>query len=580
MTRWLRRALIAFMGGMLVVSAAWAGVGLMPSPARRLPVAAASRPAQVAAAALAQQVAVAAQPGFDPLTAPDLSALRPLPQGQFLVGAAVTSLAPDPKRWQKTDCALEDESQLNDPAYLLTHALEGHLPPGWPKTPDCVYMGGYGIGPARVATAVDPYAGSNVRSVAITNGRQTVVWQMLDAVGYFAKYRADLCADCGMLDMRRRIAEAIGMSAAHVAIGATHTHAGFDGYGAWGGIPDWYRTQVRDAVIRSAFDALRAMQPAQIEIGDVNARAFSGQRRDTYYSANDFGAVWFQARRLGGGAAAGQVIATLVNYAAHPTVLGDQSVLHGDWPGTASKALENTFKGVGVVMEGGLGNVSPNSPRPTTTDYTGNKKVDEYDSVIQMGNDFAAFVARSMARGGKVLTDNRIAATTTLIAHPGTNAAEVGGAVAGLLDREFTPGTDGAAGPGTYTSNTPGAFLPQKCTSAGPVQVKTEVTGYRIGDLNVLTAPGEIFGSVAVVVKSQIRRGAVDGGQTMVFGQTQDSLGYIIQSYEVDPVGGLPSNIDTMGLGNVAEYEEEFMLDRCFGDHVVETMIAVGRSLG
>ncbi len=140
-----------------------------------------------------------------------------------------------------------------------------------------------------------------MRSLAISNGSQLVVWQMMDTVGYFAKYRADLCADCGILDMRRRIGAAIGMPAANVAIGATHTHGGFDGYGAWGGIPDWYRTQVRDAVIRSAFDAVRAMQPAQFEIGDVNARDFSGQRRDTYYSANDYGAVWLQARRLAAG---------------------------------------------------------------------------------------------------------------------------------------------------------------------------------------------------------------------------------------------------------------------------------------
>ena len=82
--------------------------------------------------------------------------------------------------------------------------------------------------------------------------------------------------------------------------------------------------------------------------------------------------------------------------------------------------------------------------------------------------------------------------------------------------------------------------------------MKTDVSGYRIGDLLAITAPGEIFGSISTVVKSQIRRKSGSGGQTMVFGQTQDSLGYIIQSYEVDPVGGLPSNVETQGNGDVA----------------------------
>jgi hypothetical protein len=575
MTRWLRRALVAFLAGALLVSAAWAGVGLGPAPHPKSPVSPASRQAKLAAAALAAQ-----KPG-NPLAPPDLHALTALPAGQFLVGSAVTSLAPNPSKWQKKDCALEDQSQLNDPLYLVKRAAMGpHLPPGWPKTPDCVYLGGYGIGPARVGTTVDPYAGYNVRSIAISNGGDTVVWQIMDAVGYFAKYRADLCVDCGMLDMRRTIAKALDSDESHVAIGATHTHAGFDGYGAWGGIPDWYRTQVRDAVIASAFEALRNMRPAQLEIGDVNARSFSGQRRDTYYSANDYGAVWLQARRLQGTEGAGQVIATLVNYAAHPTILGDQPVMHGDWPGMADKALGDQFGGVGLVFEGGLGNVSPSTPRGAQADYTGDGKKDGYDQVIQMGKDFATFVASDITRGGRVLDDNTIVAAKAPFMHPGTNAAETGGAIAGLIDREFTPNTDGAAGPGAYESSAPGAFVARRCVSAAPVNVRTEVTGYRIGDLTVLTAPGEIFGSIATVVKSQLRRNATSGGETMVFGQTQDSLGYIIQSYEVDPAGGLVSNVDTQGNGDIGEYEEEFMLDRCFGDHVLETMLRLGRELG
>ncbi|HZN14687.1 MAG TPA: hypothetical protein VFB78_10495 [Acidimicrobiales bacterium] len=574
MTKWIRRALVAFLGGTLVVSAAWAGVGLKPAPKHGTALPIASRQARAAAAALAAQ-----QPA-NPLSPPDLKSLTPLPEGQFLVGATVTSLAPNPKLWQTKDCALEDPSLVNDPTYLLERAAAGHIPPGWPKSPNCVYLGGYGIGPARVGTSVDPYAGYNVRSVAISNGRDTVVWQIIDAVGYFAKYRADLCPDCGMLDMRRRIAGAIGMPISNVAIGATHTHAGMDGYGAWGGLPDWYRTQVRDAVIASAYEALRTMKPAQIEIGDVNARAFSGQRRDTYYSANDFGAVWLQARRLAGGEGGGNVIATLVNYAAHPTMLGDQSVMHGDWPGTADKALGDRLGGVGLVFEGGLGNVSPNSPRGATSDLTGDKRIDGYDNVIQMGTDFASFVAGSVGKGGHVLVDNTIATTTKTVLHPATNVAEVPLSFVGLLDREFTPGTDGAGAVGVWVSDTPGAFIAQRCVTGSAVLVKTEVSGYRIGDLLVITAPGEIFGSISTVVKSQLRRKAMDGGETMVFGQTQDSLGYIIQSYEVDPVGGAPSNIDTMGFGDVAEYEEEFMLDRCFGDHVLETMLSVGRGLG
>jgi hypothetical protein len=139
----------------------------------------------------------------------------------------------------------------------------------------------------------------NVRSLAISNGEQTIVWQTVDLVGYFAKYRDDLCADCGILDVRRRISAETGIPVQNLAVGSTHTHGGADGYGAWGGLPDWYRTQVRDQIIAGAYDALRAMAPAVVEIGSVEARAFNSQRRDTYWSTADYGAVWLQARALG-----------------------------------------------------------------------------------------------------------------------------------------------------------------------------------------------------------------------------------------------------------------------------------------
>ena len=72
-----------------------------------------------------------------------------------------------------------------------------------PRPPNCIYLGGYGIGPTRAATGVDPYAGvQRAQRRHLQRSSRRVVWQSIDMVGYFAKYRADLCADCGMLDMR------------------------------------------------------------------------------------------------------------------------------------------------------------------------------------------------------------------------------------------------------------------------------------------------------------------------------------------------------------------------------------------
>lgn len=571
----LQKAVAGFVGGAVLAGAAYAGtVTDLPgfdAGETLEPVSgeAASTEAKAAAAAIGEQAG-------DGLTPPDLSGLQRLPAGEFLVGAAVTSLAPDPARWQTEGCT---QWSPIDPASLvhLPEVAANVQPRGWPRSPDCIYLGGYGIGPARAATGVDPFAGVNVRSLAITNGDEVVVWQMLDMVGFFAKYRDDLCDGCGILDIRQRIEAETGIPTKNVAIGSTHTHGGADGYGAWGGMPTWYREQIRDQVVRSAYDALRALKPATLTVGAVDARVFNGERRDTYYSTPDYGAAWLQARTR---AKKPAVIATLVNFAAHPTELGDQHLLHGDWPGAMSKVLGDRLGGVGLVMEGGLGNVSPNRPRSPETDLTGDGVKDDYDDPVQMGIDFTSVIAGDIARrNGHRLMRNEIATDSRVVEHPITNWIEAGGALVGVLDREFTPGE--GAGPGMpyrWSKQDPaGAGGVRACATEGPLSVKTEVSGFRIGELTVLTGPGELFSNMTEVVKSKARRDAFAGGQTMVFAQTQDSLGYIIQSFEVDPAGGALTYADVNG--SPAEYEEFFMLDRCFGDHVLQTQLDIASTL-
>jgi hypothetical protein len=128
---------------------------------------------------------------------------------------------------------------------------------------------------------------------------------------------------------------------------------------------------------------------------------------------------------------------------------------------------------------------------------------------------------------------------------------------------------------GTYRwSKRDGQGAVRSCATAAPLTVKADVTAHRVGELRMVTGPGEIFSTIANVVKSKTRADSLTGGQVMVFGQTQESLGYIIQSFEVDAAGGV-----TSGTG-AAEYEETFMPDRCFGDHVLDTQLALLARLG
>lgn len=570
-----RRLVATFAFGLALTGTAVAGTVVAPTLTSS-PGGGRSAPGGATAAGGVEPAAPVVVPTAADTGAPDLSGLTPLSGGRFYVGADQTSIAPRSEQWQTSGCSAmaSGRTEGTEAQRILQRIAAGTVPPGWPKSDDCVYLGGFGIGPARPATSVDPISGVHVRSVAISNGTSTVVWQMVDLVGFFSKYRSELCnPGCGILDIRAAIADSTGIPAANIAVGATHTHGGADGYGAWGGLPDWYRAQLRDDIIASAYKALASLRVATIEVGSVDARSFNGERRGTYYSATDFGLVWLQAKTVPTTKKGVPTpIVTLANYGAHPTIAGNTPVMHGDWPATASQAMGQALGGVGMVFEGGLGNLSSNRPRNAGGDLTGDGRLDNLDHVIQKGRDFADFLARDIARGGAVMTDSTVKGVTTTISHPITNIAETGLAFSGLLDREFTPLTDGADPGGAYQG---GKHSIRKCTSAGPVNVKTDISGFRVGNLTVVTAPGELFSGMTETVKSRARTAAFDGGQTMVFAQTQDSLGYIIQSYEVDAAGGVLTNVE-----DIVEYEETFMLDRCFGDHVLDAQLQVARELG
>ncbi|MDQ4064560.1 MAG: hypothetical protein M3161_00760 [Actinomycetota bacterium] len=502
----------------------------------------------------------------------------------FLVGADKTSLAPSPQSYQPNGESRTDESQPEahwetDPGKCNLRSEDARVYPtldpnephaglfpdsalGWPHNPDCIYLGGFGIGPTRASTGVDQEYGIWVRSLAISNGKDTVLFQVVDTVGYFYRYRPDVCDECGIKDMREKIASEVGIPAHNVTIASTHTHGGADTYGGWGGVPKWYWHQMRDSIVASGIRAVDNVQPASLSAGNFDARTFGSERRDFYYSNPDYWSHWLQAANP-----EGKTIATLINHAAHPTITGSRNtLLHADWPGALNKELETRLGGVALTIEGGLGNMSA----------TG--------GLANMSTTFADVLTREMGRVSTPVTDNTIKAAERVIEHPVTNWGEFGIAAIGGFDREFTPESEGATGPRPYPdvreesgpvqdvagspNEAPG--LVRSCVSAGPVGVKTPVTAYNVGGVRFFTGPGELFSTLTEVVKAETR-GSVE---TFVFGNANDALGYIIQSFEFDELTNVATHYGTDAAGSpTAEYEEVFALDRCFGDHVLDAML-------
>lgn len=532
--------------------------------------------ALLAAALVAATGALVARPrGAEVAFAAGSADLRP---GEMLVGAARVSLYPRPDRYQEQfpGARWETEHDLCATLSEATFAATGEDPEHgahlatattspWPENPDCLYMGGFGLGPMNPITSWDvapgdpgygesgfggdddPTTGNGlwVRSVALSDGTDTTVLTLLDAEGYLWDY-ANKCDDCGIKQLTEELGAQLGIDPGGIVISSTHAHSSMDFLGGWGFVPDWYMAQVGDAIRASVTQAVAAAVPAAVEVGEVNARPHNGERRDTYRSAEEQQLTWLRATAVNPGGQPRDTIATIGAFAAHPTTRGTNGGrAHADWHGLFAGRVEERFGGIGLAFPSGLGNMSTRGG-------------------TLMGRALADLVAGPGAGHRLADTDLRLARATWM--QPVTNAPLTALGVPGFFDRNFLqqPAT-------IRTGKTPDTA---PCVSASPTSVELAVAAVRIGtDFALTTAPGEVFANLTNTLKEQ--SGAL---VTMPLGQANDALGYMPQDFEINEVG-------QQGLGFVlggvliVNYEDSYAIDHCTGDHVLETSIGLLDSL-
>ena len=198
-----------------------------------------------------------------------------------------------------------------------------------------------GIGPSHPAK--ESRGALSVRAMAIGLGRTKVVFVSSDFLGF-----PSVLGD--------RVREKVDwIPGDHILIGATHTHSapdcyGFpDGAGGHGGDAaywDFVCSQMA-AAIRSA---ITSMQPATIRIQTGEA---TGKIAYNYYAEQLYDPRCSVIQAVNG---QHEVIATLVNYAVHPEVLGSNvGICSPDlvWPLT--ERIEEKVGGVALFMNGAQG---------------------------------------------------------------------------------------------------------------------------------------------------------------------------------------------------------------------------------
>jgi len=555
-----KRFATALLAGAIMVSGAWAGASLVPLDDAQD----SGLEGAVSAVSETQAPQSATPAAAPPEASADLPAPPPdpssLPDGQVLAGAAKTSIAPRPEdydgTWEQREekCATLSENAftaiMDDPVEAGDHLASTGSP--WPENPNCIYMGGFGIGPMNPVTSWNEDLGLWVRAVALRDREgDDLVLVVLDGEGYFWDY-GKKCDDCGIKQLSAQLAadSTLGLEAEDIVVAATHAHSAPDFIGGWGFVPDWYMEQVSDSIESTIREALAAMRPAVLEYGEHEARPFNSERRDTYRSAEEQQLAWLRAYEVRKKKKK-TTIATIGAYAAHPTTFGTNGgEAHPDWPGLFEASLEERFGGVGLHFMTGLGNVSA----------SGLEHVNDPDRTG--ADDLAALVAGIGAGNAIEQPDIKTAQTTWV--QPVTNAPLTALGAPGFFDREFvkSPST-------VQTGEDPDKF---QCVSSSPVSAEVAASAARIGDEFALTAaPGEIFSNLSNTLKEKSRAAV-----TMPLGQANDALGYMPQSFELNQVGQQGPGFAGELQGYVfVNYEDAYAIDKCFGDMALETSIGL-----
>ena len=284
-----------------------------------------------------------------------------------------------------------------------------------------------------------------------------------------------------------------GIPPQNILIGATHTHSAPDAYAfpdetgksnADLNYLDWCTRQIADAVN----EAVKNLEPVSLKIAVGEAK---GRISYNYYAEQLFdprcGVMQFVAAS---GDRKGSTVATLINYAVHPEVIGaDRGILSPDLCGPLYERIESKAGGLAIFMNGAQGGMVTADNRREN-----GKEANDWEECMRIGNLLADEALRliSVAEDQK---DPVLFCTSDTIRFPVESSM-----MKFILEHS-----------------------PLKHPGAKSDSVSTQVNLLNIGTAQVLTIPGEALPNIGYFVKRHMNT-----KNAFLFGLTNDAFGYML----------------------------------------------------
>ena len=413
---------------------------------------------------------------------------------------------------------------------VITPELNGHT----------VYLAGFGHN--RIATGVhdDLYA----RCLALGTAKQTLVVCSVDLIGLFYD---------DVLTIRRAF-QPMSPAGSVLIVASTHTHAGPDTLGLYGpkplesGIDRKYLDWVDQRIATTAADAVRAMQPARLELArddhPLLAR-LQGVDRPPIVKDPFLYVMSLVARSTG------ETIATVVNWSDHPEVLGRKNTeITADYPHWTRDNLEKKLGGTTLFFSGSIGKVSPLGDQVALVDPRTGKIAEDgtWGKAELLGIEIGLLAEHALKSARPVNVDSLLIRTDTVFVpmyNPNFRVAEADGVFAGR--KPFY--TNGDSDPAAETRELP-ELGSVKYATGHDIQTEVDYIQLRSDGIpvaEIVTIPGEIYpelvnGGVESYAGADypqapiepILRKQLKTRYQFIFGLGNDEIGYLIPKAEWD----------------------------------------------
>ena len=430
---------------------------------------------------------------------------------------------------------------------------------------DGIHLAGFGHNRMATGKHDDLWARALVLDSAST--RFAIV--SVDLIGYYSHagyYGAD--------EVRKLLNPALGIQ--DVLITSTHNHEGPDTIGLWGAnevtdgkFPLYLRFVDRE-IAKAITQAAQSLAAVRMKIGTTNPHlspTLTGMQTRTGGRPPEFFDEELRAMQFVGteGAQKERTVATLINWNTHPESMeSENTILTSDFPGAVREKIENKYGGVAIYVSGDLGAVEivGDNERATRIKFDGNTFLPvrgnkaatfTFQRTEAIGHDVAKAAVDAIDRGEWSQT-SKIELKKAELHFPMDNTG-----YRFLIDKGVLPAMSGTE-------------------DREHSQMITMVYALRLGDAQIITAPGELFPEVFYGVEKYRRsdcpaadtheppepavRNFMRAKYRFVFGLCPDELGYIVPRYDFhppsfDPEHGLVEAKDACEMQGVpAHYHE------------------------